>query len=80
MRTFSAKREVALGLASYGLYLLVRWRALRGDGRERSRRNAERVVELRRGSEWRSSPQCSVLCSGIPGSSTGSMSGMRSST
>jgi hypothetical protein len=46
MRTFSAKREVALGLAFYGLYLLVRWRVLRTDGRERSRRNAERVVEL----------------------------------
>ncbi len=46
MRTFSAGREVTLGLAAYGLYLLVRWLVLRGDGRERSRRNAERVVEL----------------------------------
>jgi PAP2 superfamily len=46
VRTFSARREVTLGLAAYGLYLLVRWLVLRGDGRERARRNAERVVEL----------------------------------
>jgi PAP2 superfamily len=46
MRTFSSRREVTLGLAAYGLYLFVRWLVLRGDGRERSRRNAERVVEL----------------------------------
>jgi hypothetical protein len=46
VRTFSARRELTLGLAAYGLYLLVRWLVLRGDGRERARRNAERVVEL----------------------------------
>lgn len=43
---FSLKREVALGLGVYAVYLLVRWLALRGDGRERARRNAERVVAL----------------------------------
>jgi hypothetical protein len=37
---------VALGLGVYALYLLVRWLVLRADGRERARRNAERVVAL----------------------------------
>jgi hypothetical protein len=46
MRTFSARREITLGIAVYGLYLLVRWLVLRGDGRERSSRNAGRVVAL----------------------------------
>ena len=46
MRTFSTKRELTLGLTVYGLYLFVRWLVLSGDGRERARRNAERVVEL----------------------------------
>lgn len=46
MRTFSARREVTLYVAVYGLYLLVRWLVLRGDGRERSCRNAGRVVDL----------------------------------
>jgi hypothetical protein len=45
---FSASREVALGLGFYALYLLVRDLALRGDGRERARRNAERIVDLER--------------------------------
>lgn len=48
MRRFSVKREVMLGLSVYGLYLLVRWLVLRGDGRERGRRNAEQVVRLER--------------------------------
>jgi hypothetical protein len=43
---FSLKREVVLGLGVYAVYLLVRWLALRVDGRERARRNAERVVAL----------------------------------
>jgi hypothetical protein len=46
MSAFSARREVTLGVAVYGLYLLVRWLVLRGGGRERSTRNAVRVVEL----------------------------------
>lgn len=44
MRPFSLRREVALGLAVYALYLLVRRLVLRGDGRERARVNAVRIV------------------------------------
>lgn len=46
MRRFSLRREVALGLFVYAVYLLVRRIVLRGDGRARARRNAERIVEL----------------------------------
>jgi len=44
VRTFSLRREVTLGLAVYGLYLVVRALVLRSDGRARARRNAERIV------------------------------------
>lgn len=44
MSRFSLRREVAIGLGVYGLYLLVRRLVLRGDGRERARRNAEKIV------------------------------------
>ena len=44
MRTFSIRREVSLALAVYGLYLFVRALVLRGDGRARARKNAERIV------------------------------------
>ena len=46
MTRFSLRREVTLGLAVYALYLLVARRVLRGDGRARARRNAERIVAL----------------------------------
>lgn len=46
MRPGSLGREVGLGLAVYGVYLLVRWLVLRADGRSRARRNAERLVAL----------------------------------
>ncbi|HXG76387.1 MAG TPA: phosphatase PAP2 family protein [Gaiellaceae bacterium] len=46
MSRFSLRREVALGLGVYGLYLLVARRVLRRDGRARARRNAERLVAL----------------------------------
>ena len=49
MRTFSLRREVTLGLAVYGLYLLVRALVLRSDGRARARRNAERIVAVEKG-------------------------------
>jgi len=45
---FSWKREAALGLGFYAVYLLVRRAALAGDGRERADRNARRIVELER--------------------------------
>jgi PAP2 superfamily protein len=40
--------EITLGLAAYGLYLLVGRLVLRRGGRARARRNADRVVELER--------------------------------
>jgi hypothetical protein len=46
VRAFSLRRELTLGLLVYGLYLAVRWLVLRADGRERARRNAERVLWL----------------------------------
>jgi hypothetical protein len=48
-RRFSGRREVAIGLGVYALYLLVRHLALRGDGRGRADRNAERIVAFERG-------------------------------
>ena len=48
MRRFSVRREFALGLAVYALYLFVARLALRRDGRARARRNAERIVALER--------------------------------
>jgi hypothetical protein len=46
VRRFSLRREVAIGLAVYGLYLLVARAVLRRDGRARARRNAGRLVAL----------------------------------
>ncbi len=46
MRRFSLRRELALGLSVYALYLLVARLVLRRDGRVRARRNAERIVAL----------------------------------
>lgn len=43
---FSARRELLLGLGVYGLYLLVARLVLRRDGRNRARRNAERIVAV----------------------------------
>jgi len=43
---FSIRREATLAALVYGLYLLVRGLVLRGDGRARARRNAERIVAL----------------------------------
>jgi hypothetical protein len=46
VRRFSLRRELALGLGVYALYLLVARLVLRRGGRERARRNAERIVAL----------------------------------
>lgn len=46
MSRFSLRREVAIGLGAYALYLLVARIVLRRDGRARARRNADRTVAL----------------------------------
>jgi hypothetical protein len=43
---FSPRREIALVLGAYGLYLAVGRLVLRRDGRTRALRNAERIVAL----------------------------------
>jgi len=60
---FSLRRELTLGLAVYALYLLVARLVLRRDGRERGRRNAERIVALeeRLGLDLEPSVQRSLL-------------------
>jgi PAP2 superfamily len=45
---FSPRREIALGLGAYAVYLLVRWLVFRADGRARAQRNAELVVRVER--------------------------------
>ncbi len=45
---FSGRREVAIGLGVYALYLLVRSAALSSDGPARADRNARRLVALER--------------------------------
>jgi hypothetical protein len=47
-RPFSWKREVAIGLGFYAVYLLVRDLALSDGGEQRATRNADRVVALER--------------------------------
>jgi hypothetical protein len=44
MSRFSVRREITIGLAVYGLYLLVARLVLRSDGRARARANAGRIV------------------------------------
>lgn len=44
MTRFSRRREIALGLGVYALYLLVARLVLRREGRVRARRNAERIL------------------------------------
>jgi hypothetical protein len=46
VRRFSLRRELALGLAVYALYLLEARVVLRRNGRARAQRNAERIVAL----------------------------------
>jgi hypothetical protein len=45
---FSPRREVTLAVLVYALYILVRELVLGQGGRDRARRNAERLVELER--------------------------------
>jgi len=46
MKRFSLRREVTLGLLVYWVYLVVRKLVLDANGRERARRNGERIVAL----------------------------------
>jgi hypothetical protein len=46
MKRFSFRRELTIGLLAYAVYLLVRKLVLGASGRERARRNGERVVAL----------------------------------
>jgi hypothetical protein len=47
-RRFSGRREVAIGLTVYGVYLLVRHAVVNEGGRLAAARNAERIVALER--------------------------------
>lgn len=47
-RRFSARREIAIGLSVYGVYLLVRHLVVTDRGRLSAARNAERIVSLER--------------------------------
>ncbi len=46
MSAFSVRRELTLGVVAYAMYLLVGRFVLRGDGRARARRNADRIIAL----------------------------------
>jgi PAP2 superfamily len=43
---FSARREVAVGLGSYAVYLLCRWAVVHDRGRRAALRNARRIVAV----------------------------------
>ncbi len=47
-RSFSGRREVAIGLGMYATYLLVRTAVVNDSGRAQARRNAERIVAAER--------------------------------
>jgi membrane-associated phospholipid phosphatase len=47
-RTFSGRREAAIGLGMYAIYLLVRNAVVNDAGRAQARRNAERIVAAER--------------------------------
>ena len=45
---FSRRRELAIAVAGYGIYLLVRRAVCTAEGRRRARRNGERILALER--------------------------------
>jgi hypothetical protein len=47
-RRFSGRREVAIGLGIYGVYLTVRHLVVNADGQRRAAENAQRIVALER--------------------------------
>jgi hypothetical protein len=60
--TFSGRREVALGLGAYTVYLGVRALVVNERGRLRALANAERVVELERRLGLAVEPRAQELC------------------
>jgi hypothetical protein len=48
MRRFSGRREVAIGLGVYAVYLAVRHLVVNDEGERKAARNAERIVALER--------------------------------
>jgi hypothetical protein len=61
LRTFSARREVALGLGVYAAYLLVRRLVVNEEGRRLAAANAERIVALERRLGLHVEPDLQVL-------------------
>jgi PAP2 superfamily protein len=60
-RRFSRRREVAIGLGVYAVYLTVRRLVVDEDGRRKAARNAERIVALERRLGIHSEPELQAL-------------------
>jgi hypothetical protein len=63
-RRFDARREVALGLGVYTVYLAVRHRVFNDHGRERAARNAVRIVTLEKRLGLHVEPTVQRVCLG----------------
>lgn len=61
-RRFSGRREVAIGLGVYGVYLAVRQAVYHDRGRERAARNAGRIVALERRLRIHVEPAVQRMC------------------
>jgi hypothetical protein len=61
-RRFSGRREVAIGLGVYAVYLAVRQAVYHDRGRARAERNARRIVELERRLRIHVEPGVQRLC------------------
>jgi PAP2 superfamily len=60
-RSFSGRREVAIGLGVYAAYLLVRHLVVNEEGRRKAARNAERIVALERRLDIHVEPELQTL-------------------
>jgi PAP2 superfamily protein len=60
-RRFSRRREVAIGLGVYAVYLTVRRLVVDEDGRRKAARNAERIVALERRLGIHAEPELQAL-------------------
>lgn len=61
-RSFSGRREVAIGLGVYGVYLTVRHEVCHDEGRARAARNARRLIALERRLRIHVEPACQRAC------------------